>query len=106
MMRAFHVKIRRCERGFWQGTPDISKQKQTDIASIRAHFRWSPIQNFQLNRAPSVEFIYLGRESQVEFPDGQRFVAAVPPDRLVRHRAVTDPEFDVLFLCAHPLQRF
>jgi hypothetical protein len=25
MMRAFHVKIRQCEHGFWQGTRRISK---------------------------------------------------------------------------------
>jgi hypothetical protein len=26
MMCAFHVKIRQCERGFWQGTPDNSNK--------------------------------------------------------------------------------
>src|SRR5882724_347770 len=39
-------------------------------------FRLLPIQNFQLNRPTAVELVDLRLKCQIEFTDGQRFIAA------------------------------
>jgi hypothetical protein len=66
---------------------------------------WSPIQNFQLHRAAAIELVDLRRERQIKFPDRQRLVAAIPPNRLVRHDTVGHPKFDVLFVRTDALER-
>jgi len=69
-------------------------------------FRFVAIQNFQLNRPTAVELVDLRLKCQIEFTDGQRFIAAVPPNRSVFGSSIRHPHFDVLFLRAHLLKRF
>ena len=58
-----------------------------------------------MHRAAAIEFIDLRCERKIEFPDRQRLVATIPPNRFVRYRAVRHPKFDVLFVRAHALER-
>ncbi len=64
-----------------------------------------PIEGFELDGATAVVVIELGRERDVEGPDGQRLIAGPPPDGFVGGDAVGEPHFDVLFVAADTLER-
>ena len=65
----------------------------------------APVEDFELNALEAVVVVDLRGEGEVEFSDGKRFLAGVPPDGLVAGVAVGEPHFDVLLIGAHTLER-
>ena len=67
--------------------------------------RGPPIEHLQLDEAPAVVFVDLGREGQIETASRQSFIAGAPPDTILGCRTVSNPQLHVPLLHPHALRR-
>ena len=65
----------------------------------------APIEGFELDGSAAVVFVELGRKSDIEGADWERFIAGTPPEGFVGGDAIREPHFDVLFVVADALER-